>query len=104
MESYDNLLYNKDKKSVSLTRNNETMISQSTMQSSSLVENPVNPQNRYLAISSIKATRSDGHNRNSSLSKLKIERQMTHRDYGDATNDYTVPDSLKNNPKITLEK
>mmetsp|Transcript_13344 Transcript_13344/g.13274 ORF Transcript_13344/g.13274 Transcript_13344/m.13274 type:complete len:175 (+) Transcript_13344:527-1051(+) len=77
------------------------MISQSTMQSSSLVENPVIPQNRYLAVSSIKATRSDGHNRNSSLSKLKIDRQMTHRDYGDITKDYTNPDTLKNNPNIT---
>ncbi|CAI2362718.1 unnamed protein product [Moneuplotes crassus] len=101
VESYDNLLYHKENNSVSLTRNNDTMISQSTMQSSSLVENPVIPQNRYLAVSSIKATRSDGHNRNSSLSKLKIDRQMTHRDYGDITKDYTNPDTLKNNPNIT---
>ena len=70
-ESYDDLLFNKEKKSVSLTRNNDTMVSQSTMQSSSLLENPVGSKNRYLAISSIKANHSDGHNRNSSLSKLK---------------------------------
>jgi len=41
-ESCDNILYTKDQRSISLTRNNETMVSHSTMQSSRLIDKSLN--------------------------------------------------------------
>ena len=79
------------------------MISHSTLQSSSLIDNPINSKNRYLAISSI-GTKSDNHRRKPSQRiHNKYERNLTHRDYGDIVNDYSVSEKIKNKINKTMD-
>ena len=71
------------------------------MQSSSLIDQPLNSNQRYLAISSKKVHKSDGHRRKSSVPKNQnVDKKLSYRDYGDVVNDYSVPNTL--NSKINL--
>ena len=91
-ESSEQLLPTQDHRSVSLTRNNNTMISHSSVNSQSLVDNPIVDKNRYVAKS--KNPGPDSRRKSTQPPLPAYDRQLSHRDYGEI-NDYSSSEQNK---------
>lgn len=92
-ESSDKLTY-ENNKIMSLTRNSNTMGSNSINYNSSLVDNPINLKGRYLA-KSIKEHRSESRRKSTEPTANKYDKELSYRDYGYAIDDYSSSENHK---------
>lgn len=101
-ESSGKSLLEKDSRSISLNKNSNTMNTQSTVNSSSLVDHPILPPSRYLAIGH-KINRSETRRKSTQQDSNPYTRNLSYRDYGGANNDYSV-DNHKSSLNLQLDK
>jgi hypothetical protein len=93
-DSSDRLTYKDGNRSISLTRNNQSMGSNKSINSSSLANHPSSLKSHNPS-KSIKAHGFEIRKKSKEPSLHKYDNDFSYRDYGDATNDYSGTESHK---------